>query len=270
LWTRRFVLVETQIFRQIEPVKWIFDSFTKLLGLLSFCLIAATTVHDWGYFYIVGSKFRSIQTTYDYFAYAIEWMPPLFLLVLVAWGISDFSTRKLAARAAEGLSGQAERRFRQRRFVYVLLLFFLASVSLMIFVLLPYPRNLPGLVLTILAILTLVFVYAVKSVVQYSLIFAASVALIYFVGLAEGIGDVTREIRTASNVHTMQLKGMIERHVMLLRTFEKGILIRNPSNDRVEFIRWDQVEMLSHRASPDLQPGGCRWLGLFCREVVTP
>jgi hypothetical protein len=56
-------------------MKWILENAAKLIGLLSFALVVFSTVHDWGYFSIVGPHFRTMLTAYDYVTNAIEWMP---------------------------------------------------------------------------------------------------------------------------------------------------------------------------------------------------
>jgi hypothetical protein len=49
-------------------------------------VIVFGTVHDWGYFYVIGPQFRLIQTTYDYITNAIDWMPAFLVVVAVMVG----------------------------------------------------------------------------------------------------------------------------------------------------------------------------------------
>jgi hypothetical protein len=52
-------------------------------------------------------------------------------------------------------------------------------------------------------------------------------------------------VRTYVNVRApfaRKLKGAELRQRILLRNFEKGLLVSSPADQRVEFIRWDQIE----------------------------
>jgi hypothetical protein len=250
-------------------VKWTLDNFTKLLGLLSFCLIAAATIHDWAYFRIVGSKFRSIQTTYDYITYTIEWIPLIFFILAVSWLAAVFLAPRTTLFDEEGLSGQGIRRLRRHRFVFAFF-FSCCAVPLFIYSLVkPHPFNLYLIGLAILPIISgaYLFVYHSQSANFFPFFAVLMSATIYTYGLLEGATDSVGNI---SDVHSLQLKGAPERQVMLLRSFEKGVLIRSPSDNRIEFIKWDQIEKLSHRVGLALQPSGCTWLKSFCDEVVIP
>jgi hypothetical protein len=88
-------------------------------GLLSFTLIIFTTVHDWGYFSVIGANFRTLLSPYDYITNAIEWMPSfsavfvgtLFLgyvnsEVWALWG------RTTLATPTDGFGDHRRKRFR--------------------------------------------------------------------------------------------------------------------------------------------------------------
>ena len=266
-----FSLAQNQISGQIWPVKWIFDNFTKLFGLLSFCLIAAATIYDWAYFNIIGSQFRSIQTTYDYLAQAIEWVPR-FLLASAVGAILGISLSTIATRGETGLSGQRAQRWRKHRLAGLFLNACFAAASLTVSLYLPYPTSLQFVVggLLFLAVAVWTSSEDLLSIRAILLLGIAIVAMIYLSGVSDGLADSTGKIEKSSNVHSLLFKqDAAERQVLLLRSFEKGILIRTPS-DRIEFVRWDQIEKLSHRVGMELEPSGCRLLHYFCSAVITP
>jgi hypothetical protein len=254
-------------------VKWIFENFTKLLGLLSFCLIAAATIHDWGYFYVVGSKFRSIQTTYDYITHAIEWMPQ-FLFI---GGVAGYTGRALRAATTShgdtGLSGQGiRRRYREQVIISVFNAVIVGVPSVLLSLTFPYPRNLIYFIGGLLILVASVCATFTMSPTRFILfLLAAFACVIFIVGISDGAVDSVGDIQPASNVYSLQLKGGSgESQALLLRSFEKGVLVRSPSDNRIEFIRWDQIEKLSHRVGVELEHSGCGWFHFFCREVVVP
>ena len=51
------------------------DNAPKAIAILSFAVLIVTVLHDWGYFWVVGLRFQSVQTAYDHLANSIEWLP---------------------------------------------------------------------------------------------------------------------------------------------------------------------------------------------------
>jgi hypothetical protein len=55
--------------------------------------------------------------------------------------------------------------------------------------------------------------------------------------------------------------------VNLLRTFERGVLVRLPDQKVNEFLRWDQIRSIRlHRDGEGGKSLGCRHLGLHCPD----
>src|SRR5262245_58621229 len=119
-------------------MRWLLENAAKAIGLLSFSLLALSVVHDWGYFYVVGSRFRTVQTTYDYIANAIDWLPPLLLSAIVAAAIAKL----LPKNVSDGFEDLRQRDFARRwsRFAAAMLAGALLSLSGMWF--LSYPTYL--------------------------------------------------------------------------------------------------------------------------------
>lgn len=61
-----------------------------------------------------------------------------------------------------------------------------------------------------------------------------------------------------------------KRQLVMLRSFEKGVLMRDVSAERVEFLRWESIGSLSRFAPPPIEPGfGCKWFGMLCGRWST-
>src|SRR5258708_24467322 len=69
-------------------MKWILENATKVIGLLIFALVVFSTVHDWGYFSVIGPHFRTLLSAYDYITNAIEWMPAFVFWFVVMGGLT--------------------------------------------------------------------------------------------------------------------------------------------------------------------------------------
>jgi hypothetical protein len=235
-------------------MKWAFDNSTKLVALLSLVLIVIATVHDWGYFYVIGPKFRSIQTTYDYITSVIEWLPALtvFAIFLVASSFLMSRSRIFETLLWGGAPGNAgfddHQRIsaQRRRRTYVMRVFIPNTILIGLFgLLLPFPAYL-GIIATVISV-SLVAGTAIFLEEQFPaskrLVGAVSLIPFFFcVGIVDGYWATI----TPADVHGLKLKGGEIRHASVLRTFEKGVLTWNPSTETVQFIRWDQIDELDH------------------------
>jgi hypothetical protein len=85
---------------------------------------------------------------------------------------------------------------------------------------------------------------------------------------ASGMAEAGEAIRNPSNVYRILKAGA--KSAVLLRTFEKGILIWNVGSRRAEMIRWDQVDGLSRVVAWDSETPACRMLSWFCTARVEP
>jgi hypothetical protein len=83
-------------------MKNLIDNLGKFIAALSFALLTVTVFHDWGYFWVLGSRFQSIQTPYDHLANAIEWLPLHLAIFLLAF-LFSFVQRALIRKPEEHL-----------------------------------------------------------------------------------------------------------------------------------------------------------------------
>lgn len=79
-------------------MKSLLENGPKALALMSFSAVVVTMFHDWGYYWIIGSKFQSVRTPYDYIANSIAWLPlslSIFAVyVFVAVAVGSFFARR--------------------------------------------------------------------------------------------------------------------------------------------------------------------------------
>jgi hypothetical protein len=63
-------------------MKAFLDNFAAILGAVTVSLLLLSVTHEYGYFWIVGSRFQTFLTTSDYFSNAILWLPWLPVVLL--------------------------------------------------------------------------------------------------------------------------------------------------------------------------------------------
>jgi hypothetical protein len=88
------------------------DNVPKAVAILSFAVLIVTVLYDWGYFWVVGLRFQSLQTPYDQLANSIEWLPYSLVYVGLNFAILG-GLMRLLARKGDNLpeypSGYSER-----------------------------------------------------------------------------------------------------------------------------------------------------------------
>jgi hypothetical protein len=85
-----------------------------------------------------------------------------------------------------------------------------------------------------------------------------------------GVQEARSAIEKTANVYKLNLKGDQTNSAVLLRTFEKGILIWNTDRQTAEMLRWEQLEGLSHIVAFDKVSTACRISSWFCQPQVEP
>src|SRR5450755_5062094 len=84
------------------------------------------------------------------------------------------------------------------------------------------------------------------------------------VRLVNSFGALT----TMSDPYQVKVKGGEVRNRILLRSFDKGLLVRSPADERVEFIKWDQIEEVTKPSPTDRgESYSCQWFAINCTEA---
>ena len=79
-------------------------------------------------------------------------------------------------------------------------------------------------------------------------------------------------LATTHDPYKLKIKGGEERNRILLRSFDKGLLVRSPVDERVEFIKWDQIEEVKKPSPKDRGESlSCLWFRINCfKNETTP
>jgi hypothetical protein len=97
------------------------------------------------------------------------------------------------------------------------------------------------------------------------ILIVAPVLMIILFAWGEQQGE--QDLKSFSNPYNIETKQNGSLHRVILRNFDKGILVRDPVEKHVEFIKWDDVTRVRRFAiaAPD-QSLSCSWFGIDCPE----
>jgi hypothetical protein len=244
----------------------VFDSVPKLIATISIFVLTISVLHDWGYFWVVGSKFQQLQTSYDFIANSIDWLP-IPALFSVTYAIAMFLGMKFAAKfkpsPSEGFDSVVQARLgkQQRRGRIVGVILVISLTAILIGLELKYDP-LPdwaaySTIVVILALTGLALFLLVGNGLQIKIDFWTAFAVFFatlcfgaafYAGAYSAVDDL---YASTSNVYTVELKSNAIVGVKILRTLEKGLLQYNPLDRTVSFLRWDEVKTLRRQLDED-------------------
>jgi hypothetical protein len=259
--------------------EWL-DYAPKAVAAFSFALLTLTIVHEWGFFWVIGPYFQSLVSAYDYLSSAVLWLPQNLLIILaiviiralaikLTQGRLGFWPREDGPRAA-GLTKEDQRKFQRVALSTIILG---AAVAILTFFFLTEYVTL----FYAFAFFNLWFgVFALFHNEQYSLgrtkaslILILPVALVFV--FAEGAADAEWAMTSFENrAYKITYKEPANESLFayVIRTLDKGIIIRDPINNRTEFIRWETIRSVGtfHNVQPNNGiSGSCLEFHILCK-----
>ncbi|MGJ4954616.1 hypothetical protein ACQR1H_03155 [Bradyrhizobium sp. HKCCYLRH2015] len=253
-------------------MKDLLDLAPKFLAVLSAMVLTLTVVHEYGYFGVVGSHLQTIATTYDYLANAFIWLPTAMGSILSV----QFLSSAMEIEEIKTDDGQTKHQIKYRGFFYFI--WAIAAISVVLYLLF-------GGLTASLAVLSFMGVTVVFFLTRglktegerlqrwrLGAFFAYVALLAYGYGVSTGYLDLAK----SNDVYALALKDSQgpARRLVLLRVFDKGLLVRDLRAQTVEFLRWDVISTMSKFApKPDATQGYlCTWFDVACRrqEVGAP
>jgi hypothetical protein len=82
-----------------------------------------------------------------------------------------------------------------------------------------------------------------------------------------GVVLATNDLRKTGDVYLVVQKGSnaAPRSRVMLRGFDKGILVRDYMDERIEFVRWEEITLISTFAKRESEPSlSCKWFAIAC------
>lgn len=235
----------------------ILENFTKWFAVATVSALGVAVSHEYGYFSVIGTHFQTVATTFDYLVNALVWMPSLMIVVWIVYGFKDWMDE-------------------------------------------PSPYQWPKLpkllvaVISVPVVLSAVLTFFTGGNFAYQLAYVVSIGALY-VGLwahafhfphvpwegyrvflfipiififSFAYGNIFghADLRKTSDVYFLKYKtDSVVRPVVMLRGFERGLLVRDHLNDRVELVRWDELVSFSRFATSQTYPSlSCRIFNISC------
>jgi hypothetical protein len=237
-------------------MKEFLENFASILAAATISMLILAVCHELGYFWLIGYEFQALLTTTDYLINAIFWLPfaLIFAYTWVDWW--RFKDEPLAP----------PKRWRDRRFtewIWPLL----CTVAVVVFVLVTdWPPNWWS-VFSAMTFIAFVWSKVWRAYAPVNLpepfnsagrnlvrLGPPAMFAVFAWGWINADGDLGR----TTNPYIYYFKGKSEGELRIpLRSFDKGLLVRNPLTSRIEFRRWELIDEIS---KPQLQ----RSRGLLC------
>ncbi len=222
-------------------------------------------IHEYGYFGIIGSHLQTIATTYDYLANAFIWLPTAMGAVFTLQALEP----AMPIEKTRTDAGTTTYQIRHQGLFYFV--WILAGIGVLMYLLLG------GITaaLSVISLFGLTAIYFVtrklKGDREKLTAYRLTAFGIYLALLAYGYGVRTgyQDLAKAEDVYAIEQKdsqGQVTRQLVLLRIFDKGLLVRDLPAQRVEFLRWDSIARLSRLLPNPRAAKGylCIWFEVAC------
>jgi hypothetical protein len=245
----------------------VFENSGKIVAAISVALLALSVIYEWGYFHVIGSEFQKFESSSDYLSNAIGWLPYLILL-FVGWGV--WIAYQFVAPVDRKKDPDAPDVFNVSLALAAGILLFLGLDGLLWAQ--DWPMFVADLFIALWAVLAWVCLKRFRRTVDtvsrstraILLIAPVAIAFAYTVGGRDGYRDQS----TPTELYVVETSK--EKLKMgLLRSFDKGILVRNPVENTNQFIRWEEVRSIRHDSAPKGSRNLCSlyiwsWLAWLC------
>jgi hypothetical protein len=271
-------------------VRDFFDIVPKALALLSSIVLFLTVVHEWGYFWIVGSHFQAIESAYDYLSNSILWLPQnlIFIVVITVmavvvtrYGLGIKFTKESLTNQGEEVTPITQRQKKILKTIVICSQVLMALLLLFSYFFSPAPFMSGVIAICIFGILTTLLPWMVITDRIFKNSGPWTVALvigpaIFFADFAVGVGEAMHDLHDFQNVYIFSLKDADNKPtsksipVQVLRSFDKGLLARDPNANQIMFVRWDIIRSIYRFGSPASDgSAGCREFPRLC-NLPTP
>lgn len=226
----------------------VLENGTKATALLSFAVLMLTVFHDWGYYWIVGPKFQSLQTTYDYIANSITWLP-LSLTILLIYAFCAGQLMSFAARRSSGANHLRKGVRKAGRRLTAIMKASTAIAALLSGALAFFtepPISTAFGTAFALSLYVLAFAYFAMQPWKYGefalpVELAAALPGVLMLSFAIGNVEAIVALTDGTSVYALQDKDGNKRSVIALRSLDKGVLTYDRGAHRIAFVRWDSL-----------------------------
>jgi hypothetical protein len=248
-------------------MKSFLENFAAILGVFTIIVLAMSWSHEYGYFWSVGRQFQTFLTTSDYLTNDVLWLP-LALFLVYNW----VDWHRFKEEGPPPIDWKSK-----GTWVWL-------AVGALIFILsaLALTWPLPSLyALNVLLAMSIAWSYLWrgyvptieleepwKYLVRQAVRFGPPLMMGMFI---YGSIDANIDLTRMDNPYAFEFRnqnGKVLR--VFLRNFDKGVLVRDAIENRIEFYRWDDITVISKVASKPSRTLQCWAFGWRCDEPEPP
>jgi hypothetical protein len=243
-------------------VKAFLDNFAAVLSAATFAVLAMSVTHEYAYFWSIGPQFQTFLTTTDYLANGVLWLP---LGIIIVWIYGDWSNMDPPTSRLAGW---------QRVIGNILAVAFVLFVALTA----TWPVSfISGILIFSLAVgwwhvrsRRLAGRIKLEEPFQALAWFAIRVGPPILLGMfIWGSVNASSDLTRTDNAYNFRFAGeSADRSAIFLRNFDKGVLLRDPVGNNIEFHRWDNIVTISGPVTKTTSIG-CRLFN-WCVVLAPP
>ena len=243
-------------------MKQLFEQFGLFVGALGVSILILSVSHEYGYFYSIGGNFQAMLSTSDYLGNAILWLP-LGLGFAYLWIDFGLLREKTSAEKTNWKKWSS----------WILPAIVIGNFTVNF--LLPFTFFTPIMLLVVFVyVWHLIWQFYLPSVGQDDPDLAKLVRAMVRLGppvmlamFVHGWWSADFDVKRFDDPYIFKIRDETEeKSRIFLRSLDKGVLLNNPIAKRVEFYRWEQIELIGKPKGNEPRGLACYFFRVGCRE----
>jgi hypothetical protein len=252
-----------------QGVKAFLENFAAIAGAVTIAILAMSVSHEYGYFWSIGRQFQAFLTTADYLSNGVIWLPfgLLFVYQWVEWSrFKETGPPRIDWKKWHDVAWLAAG----------VIIFGYSAANL------TWPLTWNGAVNVVIivvyiwsyiwraflprAVLEEPFKFIITHLIRFGV---PLIAAMFFYGSVDAERDLAR-FDQPYGVRFKDEAGIQLR--IFLRSFDKGVLLRNATDKTIEFRKWDDVVSINKHIPDKSGPPICWLFGWECgsRNIAGP
>jgi hypothetical protein len=246
------------------------ELLAKLSAVTTLFVALFSVIYEWAYFLIVGREFQRFASASDYLTDALEWIPTIILVTFISAFINFLVARIKNWPADYRDFGTDFSTWRFNTSVLFVGIFLLASAAISYLFLPPTAIEIYILILGFGWPFVVRYIFTHENAPNISgTIWGTAITygpIISVFSLTLGLLFGVNALGKIDPVYSINLsKGDASLKVIILKNFERGLLIRDPVRGIVEFIPWEQIKTVDRTVFPEsINSRSCQTFGWPC------
>jgi hypothetical protein len=251
-------------------------TISKVVAVLSFSVLWLGFSYEYGFFYLIGRPLQGLMNSKDYIGSAVLWLPATAVAMAAGVGF-HFVLRRMEKFRSEAeirtIYRTPLRAWIARDLPNTLVYWMIVLVGLSnLFFGNPYAASLTPFAFAVIWFTFCTWFFGHDALKDFSKVATAFIffaPVVTMIAFWNGISEGYRALSQVDKVYLLKLENDdTEKKLQLLRSFDRGVLFRDPVSSKIIFYNWDTVSAFSLAVQVPIEETlFCKLTGYDCKFI---